>query len=110
MRILMTSSIYPTPGAPKIVGGAEIFARRVAESLVAGGDTDGGVRAETGRDQPIEECNGVTVYSAPVENIYPPFSEPRSAPVRGIWHAIEDWKNSATLVSTRIQAFKQHCM
>ncbi|MEI9925794.1 MAG: glycosyltransferase [Bradyrhizobium sp.] len=68
------------------------------------------VRAESERDQPVEECNGVTVYSAPVQNIYPPFSEPRSAPVRGIWHAIEDWQSSATLVSKRIQAFKPDCM
>ena len=110
MRVLITSSIYPTPGAPKIVGGAEIFARRLAESLVEAGDTVEVVRAETQRDQPVEKCNGVTVYSAPVQNIYPPFSEPRSAPVRGIWHAIEDWQSSATLVSKRIQAFKPDCM
>jgi glycosyltransferase involved in cell wall biosynthesis len=110
MRVLITSSIYPTPGAPKIVGGAEIFARRLAESLVEAGDTVEVVRAETERDQPVEECNGVTVYSAPVQNIYPPFSKPRSAPVRGIWHAIEDWQSSATLVSKRIQAFKPDCM
>ena len=45
MKVLVTSSLYPTPGAPKVVGGAEIFVRRLVESLVARGDTIEVVRA-----------------------------------------------------------------
>src|SRR5258708_11262050 len=81
MKILLTSSIYPTPGAPTIFGGAEIFARRFAESLREGGDSVEVIRAASKPDQPPEESNGVHVYSAPVQNIYSPFTEHRNTPI-----------------------------
>ncbi|QDP24374.1 glycosyltransferase family 4 protein [Bradyrhizobium cosmicum] len=106
MKVLVTSSLYPTPGAPKVVGGAEIFVRRLVESLVARGDAIEVVRAASLPDQRAERHNDVDVYSAPNRNIYLPFTEQRSAPVRGIWHAIEDWQRTADVVGARIDAFK----
>ncbi|MBR0687382.1 glycosyltransferase family 4 protein [Bradyrhizobium manausense] len=106
MRILITSSLYPTPGAPKVVGGAEIFVRRIAEGLLKSGDAVEIVRAASLPDQVMETSNGIDVYSAPVKNIYRPFTGQRSAPARGLWHAMEDWSGSADLVADRIKAFK----
>ena len=106
MRVLVTSSIYPTPGAPRVIGGAEIFVRRLVEGLVASGDSVEVIRAASASDQQIETSDGVDIYSEPVKNIYLPFTEHRSAPVRGIWHAVEDWQRSTELVAARIEAFK----
>ncbi|UFW88728.1 glycosyltransferase family 4 protein [Bradyrhizobium barranii] len=106
MKVLVTSSLYPTPGAPKVVGGAEIFVNRLVESLVARGDTIEVVRAASLPNQKAERHNDVDVYSAPIRNIYLPFTEQRSAPLRGVWHAIEDWQRTAELVGARIDAFK----
>jgi len=106
MKVLVTSSLYPTPEAPKVVGGAEIFVRRLVESLVARGDTIEVVRAASVPDQKAERYNDVDVYSAQSRNIYLPFTEQRSAPARGIWHAIEDWQRTADVVGARIDAFK----
>lgn len=106
MRILITSSLYPTPGAPKVVGGAEIFVRRVAEGLLKNGDAVEVVRAASQPDQAMETSNGIDVFSAPVQNIYRPFTGQRSAPARGLWHATEDWSQNAELVAARIRAFK----
>src|SRR5882672_8496098 len=102
MRVLITSSIYPTPGAPMVVGGAEIFVRRLAETLVEKGDSVEVIRAASAADQKMETCNGIDVYSAPVRNVYFPFTKPRSAPIRAIWHAVEDWQKTAQMVAARI--------
>jgi glycosyltransferase involved in cell wall biosynthesis len=110
MRILVVSSLYPTPTSPKIVGGAEIFARQFAESLVAKGDEVEVIRAAARPGQPKEIFNDVAVYSAPVRNLYTPFTPQRSAPLRGIWHAIDDWEGAAKLVKERIAAFKPDVM
>lgn len=93
-----------------IVGGAEIFVRRLAESLRDAGDTVEVVRAASSSDQPMEQCNGIDVYSAPVQNIYPPFTEQRNPAIRGVWHIIEDWRSASSLVSERIRAFKPDVM
>ena len=106
MRVLITSSIYPTPQAPKVVGGAEIFVRRLAESLVDKGDSVEVIRAASAPNQAVETCNGIDVYSAPVRNVYFPFSKHHSAPVRAVWHAVEDWQQTSQLVAERIRAFK----
>ncbi|WP_027532907.1 glycosyltransferase family 4 protein [Bradyrhizobium sp. WSM3983] len=106
MRILITSSLYPTPGAPKVVGGAEIFVRRIAEGLLKNGDAVEVVRAASLPEQAMETSDGIDVYSAPVKNIYRPFTGQRSAPARGLWHAMEDWRGSAQLVADRIKAFR----
>lgn len=106
MKILLTSSLYVTPGAPKLVGGAEIFARRFAESLQDMGDQVEVVRAASQPDQPPEQCNGIDIYSAPTQNIYPPFAEKRNVALRSVWHMVEDWQNAAPMISERIRAFK----
>src|SRR5262245_7240219 len=102
MKVLVTSSLYPTPGAPKVVGGAEIFVRRLVESLVERGDKIEVVRAASVPDQKAERHNDVDVYSAPSRNIYLPFTEQRSAPARGVWHAIEDWQRTVDVVGARL--------
>ncbi|MHC2655263.1 hypothetical protein ACVMHY_007842 [Bradyrhizobium barranii subsp. barranii] len=71
MKILITSSLYPTPLAPKVVGGAETFVRRLAETLVGQNDGVEVIRAASASNQQMETCNGIDVYSAPVHNIYP---------------------------------------
>ncbi|MGX1325076.1 glycosyltransferase involved in cell wall biosynthesis [Bradyrhizobium sp. USDA 377] len=106
MKILITSSLYPTPLAPKVVGGAETFVRRLAETLVGQNDSVEVIRAASVSNQPMETCNGIDVHSAPVHNIYFPFAKQHSAPVRGIWHAIEDWQQMSEIVAARIKAFK----
>ncbi|MDN3274165.1 glycosyltransferase family 4 protein [Frankia sp. RB7] len=106
MKILLTSTLYPTPGAAKIVGGAEIFARRFAEGLVQRGDEVEVVRAQSTPDQARETCNGINVYSAPVRNIYPPFTEQKNVALRSIWHAIDDWQMQAPIIAERIRAFR----
>jgi glycosyltransferase involved in cell wall biosynthesis len=110
MRVLIISSVYPTPEAPRIIGGAEVFTRQFAESLAASGDGIEVVRAASTANQQMEIANGVTVYAAPVRNIYLPFSEQHSAPLRGVWHAVEDWQQTAALVSERIRAFRPDVM
>jgi len=110
MRVLITSAIYPTPEAPKVVGGAEIFVRRLAEHLTEQGDVVEVVRAAPKGAQERVECNGVSVYSASVFNIYRPFTKQWVAPIRGIWHAVEDWQRTSDLVSDRIRAFKPDVM
>ncbi|PJG55676.1 glycosyl transferase [Bradyrhizobium forestalis] len=106
MKVLLTSTLYPTPLAPKIVGGAEIFARRFAEGLVQRGDEVEVIRAESSPAQERESCNGINVYSAPVRNVYLPFTEQKNAALRSIWHAVDDWQMQAPLIAERIQAFK----
>ncbi|MBC9876953.1 glycosyltransferase family 4 protein [Bradyrhizobium sp. INPA01-394B] len=106
MRVLITSSLYPTPGAPKVVVGPEIFVRRITDGLLKNGDTVEVVRAASLPEQAMETDNGIEVYSAPVKNIYRPFTGQRSAPARGLWHVMEDWSGSADLVADRIKAFR----
>lgn len=106
MKVLLTSTLYPTPQAPKIVGGAEIFARRFAEGLVQRGDEVEVIRAASTPGQAPETCDGINVYSAPVRNVYLPFTEHKNVALRSIWHAVDDWQMQAPLIAERIRAFK----
>lgn len=106
MKVLLTSTLYPTPQAPKIVGGAEIFARRFAEGLVQRGDEVEVIRTASAPEQARELCNGINVYSAPVQNLALPFALPKNVVKRSIWHAIDDWQIQAPLIAERIRAFK----
>ncbi|WP_028134760.1 glycosyltransferase family 4 protein [Bradyrhizobium japonicum] len=106
MKVLLTSTLYPTPQAPKIVGGAEIFARRFAEGLAQRGDEVEVIRAASRPGQVPETCDGINVYSAPVRNVYLPFSEQKNVALRSIWHAIDDWQMQAPMIAERIRAFK----
>ncbi|MCG2645349.1 MULTISPECIES: glycosyltransferase family 4 protein [Bradyrhizobium] len=106
MKVLLTSSLYPTPNAPKVVGGAEIFARRFAEGLAESGDKVEVVRAATSPDRRFETHNGIDIHTAPVQNLYLPFNEPKNAALRSVWHAVEDWQILAPMIAERIRAFK----
>ena len=106
MKVLLTSTLYPTPQAPKIVGGAEIFARRFAEGLVQRGDEVEVIRAASRPGQGPETCDGINVHSAPVQNIYRPFTEQKNVALRSLWHAVDDWQMQAPLIAERIRAFK----
>jgi glycosyltransferase involved in cell wall biosynthesis len=106
MKVLLTSTLYPTPLSPKIVGGAEIFARQFAEGLAQRGDEVEVIRAASEPHQKPERCNGIDVYSAPVHNIYLPFNEQKNIALRSIWHAVDDWQILAPMVAERIRAFK----
>jgi glycosyltransferase involved in cell wall biosynthesis len=106
MKILITSSLYPTPLAPKVVGGAETFVRRLAETLVGQNDSVEVIRAASVPNQQMETYNGIDVHSAPVHNIYFPFAKQHGAPMRGVWHAIEDWQQTSEIVAARIKAFR----
>jgi glycosyltransferase involved in cell wall biosynthesis len=90
MRILFLSAIYPTPLAPRTIGGAEIFARKFVDNLSQAGHEIEVVRAEPTSRLDVEICNGVRVHSAPARNIYQPFHAPTSAIARGMWHLIDD--------------------
>jgi glycosyltransferase involved in cell wall biosynthesis len=106
MKVLLTSSLYPTALAPKLVGGAEIFARRFAECLKERGDEVEVIRAASSPNQEPEESNGITIYSAPVQNIYLPFTEQKNVAFRSMWHAVEDWQIFAPMITERLRAFK----
>jgi len=106
MKVLLTSSLYPTPQTPKVVGGAEIFARRFAEGLVECGDKVEVVRAAISQDRRPERHNGIDIHTAPVRNVYLPFNEPKNVALRSIWHGIEDWQILAPMIAERIHAFK----
>lgn len=106
MKILLTSSLYPTPKAPKLVGGAEIFARRFAEDLKERGDEVEVIRAATEAGPELEQCNGIDIYSAPVQNLYLPFTKQRNVALRSLWHSVEDWQIFAPVIAERIRAFK----
>lgn len=106
MKVLLTSTLYPTPQAPMIVGGAEIFARRFAEGLVQRGDEVEVIRTASAPEQARELCNGINVYSAPVHNLDLPFELPKNVVKRSIWHAIDDWQIQAPLIAERVRAFK----
>jgi len=106
MKVLLTSSLYPTPQTPKVVGGAEIFARRFAEGLVECGDKVEVVRAAISEDRRPERHNGIDIYTASVQNVYLPFNEPQNVALRSIWHGVEDWQILAPMIAERIRAFK----
>ena len=106
MKVLLTSSLYPTPNAPLVVGGAEMFARRFAEGLAEAGDKVEVVRTATSSDRRPETHNGIDIYTAPVQNFFLPFELPENAALRGVWHAVEDWQILAPMIAERIHAFK----
>ena len=106
MRLLIVNSFYPSPLVPRIIGGAEVFARQLAEFFVSEGDEVEIIRVATTPNQVPETCNGVSIYSAPVRTPHPAFARPRRAPGRFLWHILDDWGKAAALISERIRAFR----
>ncbi|MCC2980801.1 glycosyltransferase family 4 protein [Sphingomonas sp. IC4-52] len=100
MRILMVSALFPTPSAPKVLGGAEVVARRLADALVARGATITVVRAgPPGTVVKEEEVGAMRVLTVPIRNRYSPFDteQEHGALAKLLWHARDDWGASADL-------------
>lgn len=100
MRILMVSSLFPTPAAPKVLGGAEIVARRLADALVAQGVQVTVVRAAPpGTDVSEEDVGEMRVLSLPICNSYSPFdiTDKHGAVSTLLWHARDDWGTSTQM-------------
>lgn len=92
MRILLANTLYPSKLHPEIAGGAEIFSKRLCETLVARGHSVQVVRCGPviGRWDP-EQMNGVEIATLPVRNIYSPWqNRSGNSLVRAIWHFIDD--------------------
>lgn len=102
MRILVGSALYPTPLAPRTVGGAEVFARDLAERLAAGGGDVAVLRA-AGAGVPAREASaGIDVRAIPARNLHPPFEPQRGAASRLVWHALDDWTGNETALARAI--------
>ena len=106
MRVLLTTSLYPTPAASFTLGGAEIFARRFCERLLADGHEVEVVRAMPRSYAGDEVVNGVAVRSVPRNNIFLPYGDPKPALLRGTWHVVDDHVRASSLLAERIAAFK----
>ncbi len=106
MRILLVNSLFPTPKVPRIVGGAEVFARKLALELVSQGDQVEVLRASTTPGETVESEADFDVYSAPMRNLNQPFEQSRLMPVRALWHLIDDWTGAKSTLEKRICAFR----
>ncbi|UDF05038.1 glycosyltransferase family 4 protein [Asticcacaulis sp. AND118] len=93
MRIALCNTLYVTPEAPFMFGGAEVLVRQLAEALVAAGDEVIALRVALDGQARSEIVNGVTVHFLPIDNLFPPFEDKRNALQRLAWHAIDDrWR------------------
>lgn len=93
MRIALCNTLYPTPEAPFVFGGAEVLVRQLAEALVEAGDEVIAIRASLDGKTKTEVVNGVTVHFLPISNLFPPFEDQRNPLQRLAWHLIDDrWR------------------
>ncbi|MDP9835863.1 glycosyltransferase involved in cell wall biosynthesis [Neorhizobium huautlense] len=106
MRIALFSALYPTPKHPKIVGGAEVFARQFAEALVAGGDEVMVVCNSLEGKRESEFVNGVRVEFIPVRNLFPPFQDQKNPAARVLWHVIDDWQSAHPDIGSLLDDFR----
>jgi len=106
MRIALFSALYPTPRHPKIVGGAEVFARQFAEALVAGGDEVMVICNSLDGKRESEFVNGVRIEFIPVRNLFPPFQEKRNPASRMLWHVIDDWQTAHPDIAKLLEDFR----
>jgi glycosyltransferase involved in cell wall biosynthesis len=101
MRILMLSLLYP----PIQVGGAEKAANLLAEALVRAGHQVSVISLHPGKDEVVEEMNGVRVYRLPLDNLYwPSFGSGKGhGPVaKLLWHLRDTWNPGAAVRVGRI--------
>ncbi len=106
MRIALFSALYPTPKHPKIVGGAEVFARQFAEALVHGGDEVMVVCNSLEGRRESEFVNSVRIEFMPVRNLFPPFQEKQNPLSRVLWHIIDDWQSAHPDVAKLVDDFR----
>lgn len=92
VRVLLVSTLFPTPGLPTIVGGAEVVVKRMAQELSAGGAEISVMRAVApGTAVPAEQSGDVIVRSLPIGRSYWPFDGvERGNAAKLAWHARED--------------------
>jgi glycosyltransferase involved in cell wall biosynthesis len=84
-KILFITNRY----SPDVVGGAELSVQTLAEELVARGICATIVTLGSQSGDTQDEVNGVRVYRLALANLYMPFGEQRSAPVRFLWHILD---------------------
>jgi glycosyltransferase involved in cell wall biosynthesis len=106
MRIAICNALYPTPQDPLIFGGAEVFVRELAESLVERGNSVVVIRASLTGVRKTEIVNGVVVEFIPVRNLYAPFQPKRNPVVQLAWHAIDDNFRADYAIRDVLSAFK----
>lgn len=93
MRILMVNTLYP----PTQVGGAERSVSLLAEALVRVGDEVSIITLHPGKEQIVEERNGVRIHRIPLYNRYWPFNQEEKPSVidRQLWHLQDMWNRRA---------------
>lgn len=105
MRIAIFNALYPTPRHPRIVGGAEVFARQFAEALAADGDEVMVICNSLVGKRETETVNGVRVEFIPVRNLFPPFQDARNPALRMAWHLVDDWQRAHPDIDALLAAF-----
>lgn len=106
MRIAIFSALYPTPHHPKIVGGAEVFAKQFAEALAADGDAVLVICNSLDGVRETETVNGVRVEFIPVRNLFPPFQDKKNPALRTLWHVIDDWGRAHPDIAGLLEDFR----
>lgn len=89
MKVAILSSLY----SPYDVGGTEKSVRLLAESLSARGTDVLVISLHPGKQELLEEWNGIRVYRLPIDNIYFPWvGEQKPGAVRRLlWHLRDRW-------------------
>lgn len=89
MKVAILSSLY----SPYDVGGTEKAVRMLAESLSARGTDVLVISLHPGKQELLEEWNGIRVYRLPIDNFYLPWVGNRrpAALRRLLWHLRDRW-------------------
>ena len=86
MRVLIVNTLYP----PAQIGGAERSVAELAQGLAATGVQTAVLTLGAGGSTERDRDGVVTVYRAPLRNLYWPYDgERRRAVQRAIWHGLE---------------------
>lgn len=93
MHILILTTLYPPIGG----GGAEKAAALLGEALADRGDQVTVISLHPGKQESIENRNGVRVYRLPLDNVYWAFdAKIRHSPLmRSLWHLRDAWNWTA---------------
>ncbi|CAN7401527.1 glycosyltransferase family 4 protein [Devosia sp. LjRoot16] len=92
LRVLIANIVYATPSDPRVVGGAEVSTKALAEGLVARGHE---VVVFRGHDSKVadadENVEGVRVVSRDIRNFYWPFDGVvRVKASKAMWHIVDN--------------------
>ena len=86
MRVLIVNTLYP----PAEIGGAERSVAQLAQGLAKADVETSVLTLGAGRSTERDRDGAVTVYRAPLRNLYWPYDgERRPAMQRAIWHGLE---------------------